>query len=322
MYLIADELRDKVVNRFAKFILFVLATAFVSSYALVPVQANNQDYIDDGLDIKLLLLEELNTAKEAIEEVQEDYVPQVYEPAIIEYIDEEITEETSNEETDNQLDEYPQYFITTANLRLRTSPSLDATVIRTVQSGSRVRVYNQHDGEWFHVSHNGTAGYMNSEFLNPILQTSFEVDRPYDVSINASGVELLDWDTVRHNIVITGEHLHVTDVRTGITFWMTAFSQGNHADVIPLTREDTEAIRRAFGGRWSWEPRAVWVTTPDGRTIAASINGMPHAGTPNRENGMNGHICMHFLGSRTHNGNRSHERDHQNRIQEAFNAGQ
>ena len=252
-------------------------------------------------------------AEEADEEIYEQAYEQLYEQA-----DEEINEQ-AYEETDG-----PAYFTTTSNLRLRTGPSLDDDIISTIRTGSAVRVYDQRDGEWFTVSVNGAMGYMYAEFLAPYIPRSnygqASVDRPAEPQVNIYGVELINWwDDARHNIIISGTPLHITDVRTGITYWVAAFSQGSHADVEPLTREDTDAMKQAFGGRWTWTPRPIWVTV-DGRTFAASINGMPHAGSTNHNNGMNGHVCMHFPGSRTHNGTTSHERDHQNAIQEAFNA--
>jgi len=147
-------------------------------------------------------------------------------------------------------------------------------------------------------------------------------DKPEEVQIRSIGthaVELLSWSYVRHNVIRNGQPLLITDVRTGMTYQVAAFSQGNHADVETITGEDTELMRQAFGGRWTWDPRPVWVTV-NGRTIAASINGMPHAGSTNGNNGMNGHVCLHFYGSRTHSGSRAHERDHQRAVQEAFRA--
>ena len=209
------------------------------------------------------------------------------------------------------------YFRTTANLRLREGPSLYDNIVRTVSAGSNVRVYDQRDGKWFAVSANGRLGYMSAEFLVPTGIGQTQLDKP---QVNIYGVEMINWwDDARNNIIRNGEPLHITDVRTGITYWVAAFSQGNHADVDPVSREDTEAMRRAFGGSWTWTPRPVWVTV-NGRTFAASINGMPHGGSANPNNGMNGHICLHFQGSRTHNGSVVHERDHQNAVREAFTA--
>ena len=151
------------------------------------------------------------------------------------------------------------------------------------------------------------------------LQISAYGENPAELQISAYGVELIYWSEARDNIIRRGVPLHITDVRTGTTFWLESFSNGSHADVVPRTRDDTEALRSIFGGRWTWDPRAILVTV-DGRTFAASISGMPHGSFNRLDNGMRGHICMHFPGSRTHNGNRSHERDHQNRIQDAFRA--
>jgi len=46
---------------------------------------------------------------------------------------------------------------------------------------------------------------------------------------------------------------------------------------------------------------------------------MPHGGTPSSSNNMSGHLCIHFQGSRTHNGSVGHERDHQRSVTEAYN---
>jgi len=130
------------------------------------------------------------------------------------------------------------------------------------------------------------------------------------------GPRLLDWSYVR-NILPQHTPVRVTDVRTGAVYYIISFSHGNHADVITATAEDTAIFHRTFGGRWSWDTRPVWVHI-NGRKVAASINGMPHAGTPSRTNNMNGHVCIHFRGSRTHSGSRFHERDHQNSVMEAY----
>jgi uncharacterized protein YgiM (DUF1202 family) len=207
----------------------------------------------------------------------------------------------------------PSEFVTTGNVRMRTGPSLDSNIIQTIPTGNNVQVLGSRNNDWFAVQFNGTSGYMFAEFLFDSSQTPTQ---PTISTIN--GVELVEWSQMRNNILRTGVPLQITDVRTGITYWVKSFSNGNHADVEPITPQDTAAILQTFGS-WSWATRPVWVTIGD-RTFAASINGMPHAGSTNHNNNMNGHLCLHFLGSRTHNGSVGHERDHQNSVQEAFNA--
>ncbi|MCL2386390.1 MAG: hypothetical protein FWC89_02465 [Defluviitaleaceae bacterium] len=141
----------------------------------------------------------------------------------------------------------------------------------------------------------------------------FRVDRTSE-----HGVELIPWSYARR-LFRLGTAVRITDVRTGESYYVSSFSNGNHADVRPLTADDTAIMFRTFGGVWSWNTRPVLVHIDD-RTFAASINGMPHGGGSIPGNNMRGHICIHFYGSRTHSGSRSHEIDHQNSVREAFRA--
>ena len=204
--------------------------------------------------------------------------------------------------------EAPEQFITTANLNLRPSPDTSGERLLLVSPGERVNVLDSRDGEWFYVEYNGISGYMYSRYLrmpSPPVQKG-----------EVGTVELLHWDVARYYMTI-GVAATIIDVRTGLSWQVASFSNGRHADVETLTAEDTAIMLQAFGGRWNWDPRPV-VVVINGRSIAASINGMPHAQQTRSGNNMNGHVCLHFLGSRTNNGNRTHERDHQNAVQEAY----
>ena len=134
------------------------------------------------------------------------------------------------------------------------------------------------------------------------------------------GPRLWQWSHVSQ-VMPRNTPIRVTDVRTGITYNIISFSHGSHADVFPATAADTAAFRRTLpGGNWTWDTRPVWVHI-NGQIVAASINGMPHGGGGQRNgNNMNGHVCLHFRGSRTHNGSFAHEREHQNSITIAYNS--
>ena len=129
----------------------------------------------------------------------------------------------------------------------------------------------------------------------------------------------------------------ITDVDTKITFQVKRTYGTNHADVEPLTQEDSDIIRSIWGG-WSWERRAIIVTV-NGQNIAASMTAMPHAGVENapanamvsnrsggygyginldavKGNGISGHMDIHFLNSRTH-GSNSIDSQHQRMIRKA-----
>lgn len=91
----------------------------------------------------------------------------------------------------------------------------------------------------------------------------------------------------------------VTELETGLTFNVQRRAGSDHADVQPLTKEDTRVMKEIYNGRWSWKRKAVLVHSGD-TWIAASMNGMPHGGDGIPENGFSGHFCIHFQGSSTH----------------------
>lgn len=212
-------------------------------------------------------------------------------------------------------------FITTANLNLRTEPTTESTKLLTVPRGTAIQVTDFMDYEWYAVTYDGMTGYMKAEFLTEETQlNSVETTDETTVAtaeVPSGGVEIIEWAEAKKLFKI-GLSVTVIDVRTKITYQVASFSNGKHADVEPVTADDTALMKRSYNGRWDWEPRPVLVLL-DGRTLAASINGMPHGGGVNDNNNMNGQVCIHFKGSTTHNGNRSHERDHQNAVSEAYN---
>lgn len=92
----------------------------------------------------------------------------------------------------------------------------------------------------------------------------------------------------------------ITDFETQKSFNVQRRGGQKHADVQPLTAEDTAVMKAIYSGKWSWKRRAVVVTLEDGARIAASMAGMPHGQGAIRGNKFNGHFCLHFRGSKTH----------------------
>lgn len=92
----------------------------------------------------------------------------------------------------------------------------------------------------------------------------------------------------------------VVDIEKGLTFRVQRRAGSRHADVQPLTKEDSKTMKQIFDDRWSWNRRAILVITDNNTAIAASMNGMPHGGDGIPDNGFSGHFCIHFLGSCTH----------------------
>ncbi|MFV2047610.1 hypothetical protein ACEWK1_09585 [Metabacillus sp. YM-086] len=109
--------------------------------------------------------------------------------------------------------------------------------------------------------------------------------------------ELLSWDEVKE-IIPRKSTFTVIDIASGQSFNVQRRAGSGHADVQPLTTNDTKKMKSIYDGKWSWRRRAVYILTED-KLIPASMHGMPH-GAGAIQNGFPGHFCIHFSGSTTH----------------------
>ncbi|MEG6615747.1 hypothetical protein V6C27_04805 [Peptococcaceae bacterium 1198_IL3148] len=91
----------------------------------------------------------------------------------------------------------------------------------------------------------------------------------------------------------------IEDLDTGLRFEVQRRAGNYHADVQPLTANDTAVLKEIYDGNWSWKRRAVIVEVGNTR-LAASMAGMPHGAGAIRNNNFNGHFCVHFKDSTTH----------------------
>jgi len=147
----------------------------------------------------------------------------------------------------------------------------------------------------------------------------------------------MDWFKSAQKIFSVGKRALVIDVATGKTFTIQRTFGHLHADVEPLTKEDT-AVMMSIWGKYSWDRRAVVVIIDD-YILAASMHFYPHAGVDSapalatvsnrsggygkgqnldaiKGNNVNGHVCMHFLNSTNH-GRSTPDKDHQNAVKKA-----
>ena len=138
------------------------------------------------------------------------------------------------------------------------------------------------------------------------------------------GVSKIDWEEADRTIPRFSPFV-VTDLETGKSWEMMRTSGKFHADVEPITKEDSKEMLSCFPKERSFESatyRPVIVSIGVERYKAA-LMGFPHAGsnsTPfgqktkklsggfrnmpnwdyNRDNSIVGHFCLHFPGSVRH----------------------
>lgn len=141
-------------------------------------------------------------------------------------------------------------------------------------------------------------GIAGAETLN-ILYAKNDIKATASQSKGVMGsVIMAHWDTVKNKFV-RGKVATVTDVKTGKQFQVKRYAGSLHADSDPVSAADTAIMKEIYGGSWSWDRRAIWVTV-DGVTYAASMNGMPHSYNHLSGNNFSGHFCIHFYKSKGH----------------------
>ena len=131
--------------------------------------------------------------------------------------------------------------------------------------------------------------------------------------------EVLDWfeDEVT-KVIPKNARFTIKDVKTGKTFEVVRWSGYNHIDAEPRTAEDTATMKSIYGGEWSWNRRAILILY-NGHVYAASMNGMPHGTTTISSNDFDGHFCIHFKNSKTHESDKV-DPDHQAAVTTASKA--
>ncbi|MDQ2084964.1 peptidoglycan-binding protein [Herbivorax sp. ANBcel31] len=191
------------------------------------------------------------------------------------------------------------------------------------------------------IAQDGIAGPDTMSVINRLSQgTSADASTASQTATRSTTRTnyLVSWFGGAENILKIGSTAEVYDIGTGRTFNIKRTYGYNHADVETLTAEDTRIMLEIYGGSWSWARRPIIVNV-NGRKMAASMAGMPHAGVDDlpanayvqsrsggfgpgynldavKGNDMDGVFDIHFLNSRTHGTNRV-DTNHQDAVRTA-----
>ncbi len=138
-----------------------------------------------------------------------------------------------------------------------------------------------------------TAGGTGSSTSSGTTTTTTAA-APTVTTISASQVRYANWYSEVKARCRLFPNATIYDFTTGISWQVNIFSMGAHADAEPLTAHDTAEMNRAFGGKTTWTPKAVWVVLSDGTVYMASTHNTPHDTYHIRDNNFDGHICIHF----------------------------
>lgn len=235
------------------------------------------------------------------------------------YISKSYAREYKAQEEDKTSGEGTKGYITAASVNMRKGPGTGYGVIKVLKRGAEIRYYELKDG-WYLIKAGSDTGYVSSQYVSR-SEPEQESGGTSGESGSTGKVILSDWFKGEiADVFARGDEATVTDVKTGLKFKATRTGGYYHADAQPSTSSDTKIMYKIYGNEWQWTRRAIWVTV-DGKTYAASMNGMPHGETDViTGNNFDGCFCIHFLNSKTHAGDRV-DSAHQDCVQEAYKAG-
>ena len=145
----------------------------------------------------------------------------------------------------------------------------------------------------------GIAGTLTLGALVEATQKKQEqqvAETPPSISggINPASVKYANWYEEIRAIAKKYPNVTVYDYNKGISWHVTLFSFGAHADGYPTTAEDTEKMYQAFDNKVTWTPKPVWVVFSNGSVYMATTHDTAHGVDHNLTNNFPGHLCIHF----------------------------
>lgn len=138
-----------------------------------------------------------------------------------------------------------------------------------------------------------------------------------------SQIKLQMWYTEIKPTIKSGQTVLVYEPSSGSSFRLRFYSLGRHADSEPLTAQDTAIMKAAWGGKFSWDEKPVYVLLPSGTWVLASMHCMPHLSGSIKDNDFDGHLCVHFprtMEETIRNGDTKNGVRHQKDIRKAWKA--
>ena len=110
-----------------------------------------------------------------------------------------------------------------------------------------------------------------------------------------SSIELLYWfDDIKPRLR-NGNRLRVYDPASSTAWDLQVYGLGRHCNCEPLTAEDTLIMLRAFGGKYTWNQKGVYVLLPDGRWTVGAIHDVPQGTGKIQGNSFDGYLGLHFM---------------------------
>ena len=135
----------------------------------------------------------------------------------------------------------------------------------------------------------GSGAKPYSTYVAPVDLSGAYMEAPA-----TSEIQLLHWQDEIKPTVKAGQTITILEPQSGLSWSISFYSLGRHADSQPTTWRDTQIMNVALG-KSDWTVHPVYVKLPDGRWTMATMHNRPHLYGSIMNNGFGGHLCIHFL---------------------------
>jgi peptidoglycan hydrolase-like protein with peptidoglycan-binding domain len=169
--------------------------------------------------------------------------------------------------------------------------NVDATGTYDSQTAAAVKSFQNRN----RLTADGVAGVKTQTVLYSGSAAKYSASSATYNAPSVGEVKLLHWFNDVKPALKGKSSIYVYDPATGISYTLHLYSLGRHADVEPMTAEDTANMIAAFGGKITWTPKFVYVRLPNGVWTAATMHDVAHGGQSIKDNNFEGQNCVHFL---------------------------
>ncbi len=139
------------------------------------------------------------------------------------------------------------------------------------------------------VLYSSSAVTGDTQFTTPAPVKATEVP-------STSQLKLMHWYNEVKPVLKGQRSIYVYEPASGYGFTLHLYSLGRHADVEPMTAQDTANMMAAWGNKVYWEPvKFVYVKLPNGVWTVATMHNVAHGGQSIKTNNFDGQNCIHFL---------------------------
>lgn len=145
------------------------------------------------------------------------------------------------------------------------------------------------------VAGSKTIAALNSANGAPSVTTAPEGGNAgsNSIAVMARSVRYEYWYATVRNEARKYPYCTLYDPDSGISWQVHMFSFGKHAEIEPLTPNDTAKMNQVCGTK-NWTPKPVWVIFADGTIRIATTHSVPHGVQHRTDNSFPGHACLHF----------------------------